>query len=491
MIVASVLLGYAFCLLSCIPYLYVLQVNRYKPFCGNHCAKLWAWSGGGLAVSLLAGILWSRLLPQAEWRGLSVVVGYVPVVVVILCQRVWRLPLKRTARVMRLWVTGGVFLAIPAVLTIVWPQLCPCWGIWGNLSYVVLNLAACCWYPVEQSRNRRFVARCADELQCKNITVIAVTGSAGKTGVKRLLACAMGEDCYATQGNYNTPMGLALSIRSIPDNARYFVAEMGISHPADMDKLLAVIPHPDVGILTSVWPQHTQYLTMEQIRQEKTKLLQQSRWKLCNTQAGVQMPDLHFYGAGGQWWADDVQLYKDGTSFVLCDAHSRTPVHIPLCGRQTVENALAAWAAARYLGVDGEVIAKRWGGIKPDPHRLCPVDNGHGVTVIDDSYNCNIAGARYAMEYLQLYEGRKLVAVSGIAESDPDLEQNQLLGRIVSQADIVIIVGKQYREWLRQGLRRDCTVYTVDSTKESAALYAKLLRKGDTLLILADMPIMP
>ena len=225
---------------------------------------------------------------------------------------------------------------------------------------------------------------------------------------------------------------------------------------------------------------------VEDIRREKSKLLRSAAWSLSLDP--MSTADC-IAGEGGEYWIENVVLHLDGTSFDIVSSGSRLSVRLPLCGRQCAGNALAAYLVARRLGVADADILDRWVHITPDPHRLCPTRLQSGVVVIDDSYNCNILGARYALEYLSLYSGRKIVATSGIDESDPALGLNERLARAIDEvADVVVVVGDRYVASLRQGFVR-AKVYEVPDTPAARDLYARLLMSGDTLLVMADYPM--
>lgn len=432
------------------------------------------------ALSLATGVL-SECYPRPLllWMG----VGLVPVIltpILLLSRR--RYP-KCKARPMRLWGLSALPIAGAIVaLTLLragWVAAI------AALTPLFVRLLALLLSPWEEKRKRRFVLRMRDKLTASGATIIGITGSAGKTTVKTLLAAALGENAYPTKGNYNTPMGLALSIKDMPPATRYFVAEMGISHMGDMDDLLGVVT-PSVGVLTNVLPQHT--LTaggVENIRREKSKLLSAASLSIAPVGFGASVS----VGEGCDYFAKDVRLGKEETSFVVVTPKGEYPVTLPLLGRGCVTDCVFAFAAALAVGISPEIVVQRLAQIKRVPHRMDLVANARSVTIVDDSYNLNLRGVQYAMEYVDLYAGRKVVAVSGIAESDPALRLNEELGRIVSRADLVIVVGDRYRDQLLQGIGRTEGVYTVSSTKESVTLYRTLLRAGDVLLILADMPL--
>ena len=374
--------------------------------------------------------------------------------------------------------------AVACAVVAAYDVLAPYWGLICAMGYLVVQVADSVLYPIESRRNARFIRAMSLRLARSNVQTVGITGSAGKTSVKQLLRSALGADCYVTPGNYNTPLGLALAVRAMPtEGISYFVAEMGAAKVGDIQALLSfVCPH--IGVLTCVLPQHTaRFGDVATIRREKAKVLQAAKWTVSG-QGDIDADCV----VGRDIWAENICLHTDGTSFdIVCG--QRTSVWLPLCGRQCVDNALVAWAVARHIGVEGSTIVQRWAHMPRDPHRLCPATNAQGVVIVDDAYNCNIRGAQYALEYISLYGGRKIVATSGIDESDPALRLNEQLAAMLDKvADIVVIVGNRYRAQIQPHLHR-AKVYEVPSTTACVPLYATLLHAGDVLLVMADYPM--
>ena len=481
--IAAVLVSYALAVLALAPYLDGVQRNRYKPL--GRVRKGWPWVDLAIAVYALAlsasAWLW---WPDEKWVGAYVLAAFLPEAV-WLAVRIKGVRPRLSARFWRLYAVAAALLAAPMACALVKAEYVYWWGVCGTIGYLVAAVAAGICYPLETRRNRRFEKREAETLAKSNACLIGVTGSAGKTTVKRLIVSALGEGAYATKGNYNTPIGIALSIREMPAGTKWFVAEMGVGKPDDMKELLALY-RPKVGVVTCVLPQHTaKFDRVEDIRQEKCRLLDQVEWGICHTSVGY--PAHATFGEGGDWWAENVRLDKEGVSLTVCNRRERADVRLTLPGRQNVDNALCAYAVARHLGATPEEIRARWATVKGEPHRLEVKKNARGVWIVDDGYNCNIRGAEYALEYLRLYEGRKVVATSGIDESDDKLGLNVRLGEMIAQtADVAVIVGDRYEKELRQGLGGYVPVYSVPNTEKSVALYAGLLREGDVLLIMAD-----
>ncbi len=459
---------------------YRLQRARYR---------LRPLSKGQVGLYLLMLGLVGALCALGQWFCLPLLwicIGILPpLVMAVMTLALKRFP-RLTARPVRLTV-AAVLTYVCLMVTLMALGLFAWSPLLASAPPLLVRAIALPLGRWEERHNRRFVAKMKAKLASSGAITVGITGSAGKTTVKNLLTVVLGEGAYPSHGNYNTPMGLALSIKEMPPHTRYFVAEMGISHPGDMQALLDVV-HPYLGILTNVLPQHT--LTaggVEEILAHKRQMLLASKLAIAPVGSDVARAALTV-GEGGDWSAEEVVLHLDHTSFVAVHEGRRYPVTLPLLGRACVLDALFAFAAGVTLGVEPSLAASRLSKVERVPHRMQLTPNDRGITIIDDSYNLNIEGAKSAMEYLSLYSGRKVVTVSGIAESDPSLRLNERLGEIVSGADVVILVGERYRAPLLQGIRQGTLVHFAEDTPATVKLYQKLLRTGDVLLILADMP---
>src|SRR5581483_8626527 len=115
--------------------------------------------------------------------------------------------------------------------------------------------------------------------------------------------------------------------------------------------------------------------------------------------------------------AADIRTGTEGTEFTIrATGHGEARVTSPLLGRHNVSNVLAATAVALELGLSLAEIAAAARNLEPVPHRLQLMHGQGGVTVIDDAYNSNPAGARAALAVLAEFPGRKVLVTPGMVE---------------------------------------------------------------------------
>ena len=126
-------------------------------------------------------------------------------------------------------------------------------------------------------------------------------------------------------------------------------------------------------------------------------------------------------------------------------------------------------------------------------HRLQTIELPSGITIIDDSYNSNESGAKLALQTLNMFSGRKIVATQGIVEMGAEQSRvNFELGESIAKcADIAILIGIN-REDIRLGMLSgnfcDKNIYLVEHLDNAKELFSAMLKKGDVLLLQNDLP---
>ena len=280
--------------------------------------------------------------------------------------------------------------------------------------------------------------------------VVGITGSAGKTSCKTLLAAALG--ATATPGNFNTPLalaqvliGTALAGRTAAD-AR-LVLELGIDHPGEMDTLLK-LAQPTHAVLTLIAPSHLAGLgTVAGVAREKLKLVDAAEHAFVSVQAAAflnaaQRRKSTTYGLGG----GDV----DGTVAEITPAGQTLSalgarVRLPFVGTALAENALAAIAVAVHLGDDVNAAAKRLEEATLEPGRL-QVHSLGALTLLDDSYNSNPASAAAALETLHHFPPPHSAVLGDMLELGPESARyHRELGEQTRDLECVIAVGPEMR----------------------------------------------
>ncbi|MBR2822665.1 MAG: UDP-N-acetylmuramoyl-tripeptide--D-alanyl-D-alanine ligase [Clostridia bacterium] len=340
---------------------------------------------------------------------------------------------------------------------------------------------------------------------------IGITGSWGKTSVKFILGAMLNEryPTMVTPASFNTPMGVTKVIRTrLEPGHRIFVAEMGARHVGDIREMCRLV-HPQMGLLTSVGPQHLDtFHTQERITKTKYELMDAvpddgvcffaddggivtGLWEKTEKEkilAGMdpQRDDV---------WAENLKSGPEGSRFTLCfRGGERVDCETELLGELNIRNIVLCAAVCRRLGLTGKEMARGIRKLKPVEHRLELKRNPGGLTVLDDAFNSNIRGAEQAFRVLKEFPGKRIVVTPGMVElGDREAEMNRAFGEAMADCcDTAILVGKKRSEAIREGLKAggfpETEIRVAGSLNEAADLLRTLAGSGDTILFENDLP---
>jgi UDP-N-acetylmuramoyl-tripeptide--D-alanyl-D-alanine ligase len=267
--------------------------------------------------------------------------------------------------------------------------------------------------------------------------VVGITGSAGKTTCKEMIAAILGRcgETLATQGNLNNEVGVPRTLLQIDASHRFAVIEMGAGRAGDI-AYLCRFAEPDVGVVTAIMPAHLEgFGSVDTIAKTKGEMfsglaangvavinLDEPYVSLWREQAGNRRVVTFGFDDGADVTARAIQHSLEGTRFELKAPQGRVEVVLGLLGRHNLRNALAAAAATLSVGASLAAVRDGLAELKPVASRLQPRRGLTGNTVIDDSYNANPGAVKAAIDVLAGYTGRRLLILGAMAELGPDSE---------------------------------------------------------------------
>lgn len=270
-----------------------------------------------------------------------------------------------------------------------------------------------------------------------NGVVVALTGSAGKTTTKEMIAAVLATagPVLATRGNLNNEIGVPLTLFRLEQGHRYAVIEMGAGKPGDI-AYLAGIAKPRVALLTNALPAHLERLgSLEEVARTKGAIyeaLPPDGIAILNADdsfsdywAGLagERRILHV-SARGAAAADvravDVHLAEGCARFRLELPGDTADVHLSLPGVQQVANALAAAAVGHALGLHAKVIAAALAAVEAPAGRMQRCTGDGGALLLDDTYNANPGSVRAAIDTLASFPGLRVLALGNMAELGAD-----------------------------------------------------------------------
>ncbi len=269
--------------------------------------------------------------------------------------------------------------------------------------------------------------------------LIGVTGSAGKTTSKEMIAAilaAEGAPLLATRGNLNNEIGVPLTLLAIAPEHHFAVVEMGAGQPGDI-AYLCRFAEPDIGLVTEALPAHLERMgSVEAVAETKGGLFTGLKGDgiaivnadsefalLWRRQAGSRDIVTFGFAAAADVSARDLRSDASGQQFTLVCAQGETEVTLPLLGRHNVRNALGAAAAAMAAGASLSAVRRGLALVEPVAGRLQLCRGLRGEAVIDDSYNANPGAVKAAIDVLAGFSGRRRLVLGNMAELGPDAEQ--------------------------------------------------------------------
>ncbi|MFJ3905674.1 UDP-N-acetylmuramoyl-tripeptide--D-alanyl-D-alanine ligase [Streptomyces sp. NPDC090025] len=338
-------------------------------------------------------------------------------------------------------------------------------------------------------------------------TVVGLTGSAGKTSTKDLIAQVLPElgPTTATLRSFNGEIGMPLAISHADAAARYLVLEMGarrIGHIAH----LTTIARPAVGLVLNVGTAHVgEFGGRDAIARAKGELVEalpadglavlNADDPLVAAMAPRTQARVLTFGtaASADVRAEDIRLDPFGRpSFTLLADGISAPVTLDLHGEHHVSNALAAAAVAIGLGMDvGKTAAALSCAVLLTPGRMQVTERPDGVVVINDAFNANPDSMRAALRALAaMAEGHRTVAVLGeMRELGEDSRDGHAeVGRMAAEsgAAVLIAVGREEADVLADAAHAAnpaLEVLRAADRDDALAVLRGLIRPGDVVLV--------
>lgn len=333
-------------------------------------------------------------------------------------------------------------------------------------------------------------------------TLIGITGSAGKTTTKEMIATLIATErkTHKSWGNFNNQIGAPLCLDNVPDDAEVVVSEMGMNHKGEIAQIAGLM-RPDVGVYTNIGPVHIEFFgTVEKIALAKRELLENLRQGgtviVNNDNDHVVRISSDYEGPRVSYGIDhDADFHATnirergllGSHFTLVAEGASREFDLALPGRHNLENLLAAIATARTIGISWDGITRGVANVKPAYHRGVIVE-WRGATIYDDTYNSNPYALKRALELMTQADvgGRRIAVIGDMLElGEQELQFHRESGEAIPRSiDLVIGVGKRAAALL-EGARAagHANVRHFDDAESAGEFLKSEIREGDLVLI--------
>jgi UDP-N-acetylmuramoyl-tripeptide--D-alanyl-D-alanine ligase len=337
---------------------------------------------------------------------------------------------------------------------------------------------------------------------------IAVTGSVGKTTTKEMVASVLRQELnlYAAQGNFNSEIGMPMSLMSAGAHHRAAVLEMGMSARGEISRMSRTA-RPSVAMITNVGSSHLEYLgTRENIAAAKLEVadgLRTGGYLLLNADepllAGQKSHGRHTIYIGidhpaADCRAEHIRYTDDGCTVfdIRYGEHVWTDVCVPALGRHMVMAAMYAAVTGKIFGLSEKSIRAGILEYRGMPMRQ-QIDKAGGVTLLCDCYNASPESVRAALQALSNMpvKGRRIAVLGDMLELGTQTnELHRATGvHAAGVIDVLVTVGELGAHMAQGALESGCEVYAytgADAKEQAAKKLCALLGEGDALLIKAS-----
>jgi UDP-N-acetylmuramoyl-tripeptide--D-alanyl-D-alanine ligase len=336
----------------------------------------------------------------------------------------------------------------------------------------------------------------------------AVTGSAGKTTTKEILAALLASRfrVLKSEGNLNNEYGLPLQLLRLEETDEAAVVELGMSHSGEL-KRLAEIARPDVGAVTVVAPVHLEFFaSVDEIALAKRELIEgltgADSVSVLNADdarvasfRNVAPGRVLTYGVKepADFRAEHIEdRGLEGTAFDFISASGREPLRLRLAGRHNIANALCALAAASVWGVGAAEAREVFPKLEATGMRGRILQYEAGFTVINDCYNSNPLALRAMVDLLTSTpaEGRHILAAGEMLELGAgSAELHREAGRAAAatgKLSWIIGVRGDAESFVRGAIEAGHPAAQAKfcaSSEEAGAFIQQLMKRGDLLLV--------
>jgi len=331
--------------------------------------------------------------------------------------------------------------------------------------------------------------------------IVGVTGSAGKTTTKELIAHVLGAKfrTHKSAANFNNHLGVPLQLLKLESEHEAAVIEMGMSHAGEIKQLAAIV-QPEIGVVTNVAPVHLEHFdSICGIARAKYELIE----SLPGGGVAVLNGDDEYVSQFGRDFRGRVIVYgvdkpadvqavdvkllgPEGSAFTVVIGGQRYAATLPLAGRHNILNALAAVAAGLAMGIEAEIAVARLASA-PTPDKRGERIEIDGATVIDDCYNSNPKALVAMCEVLAAQEaGRRIVVAGEMLELGPEARaMHEACGRAMGEKKIDVVLGVQgeARHLAAEAVRSGARGEFVETAEEAGAWLIENLRAGDVALV--------
>lgn len=291
-------------------------------------------------------------------------------------------------------------------------------------------------------------------------SVIALTGSNGKTSVKEMIASILPKPSHATPGNLNNHLGVPLSVLQLKPEHCYAVFELGANHVGEIAHTVKIV-EPDVTLINNIAPAHIEgFGSIDGVARAKGEIhngLNATGTVVINDDDGYA----HFWDSAivdrktlrfsrtkpADVYARDITVNtKECAQFTLVTPLGETELQLNVPGLHNVSNALAAASCTIAIGISLEDVKTGLESFTGVPGRLTHLAGKNNSLIIDDTYNANLSSVLSALEVLGKQKGRRVFVFGDMGElGECSKQHHEEIGLAAKKhgIDVLLTCGEQ------------------------------------------------
>lgn len=364
--------------------------------------------------------------------------------------------------------------------------------------YLPLIIVRIILYPIELLVIQIEIFKTKQKIKSiKNLKVIAITGSYGKTSVKEILYQLI-KDKYKTlrtPESYNTPLGIAKVIDWELDNSyEYFICEMAAYHRGDINNLCQMIP-PTYGILTGITSQHLErFESLDNIIKTKFELYENIQNKdnfvfnLKDENVLNEVKNRNIEKPTDYLQISSTEYSKSGSRFDIIQNGKIYHVKTNLFGKSNIENITVATTMALKIGIDIDYLVSKIKNLRPIVSRSI-LKTLNKASIVDNTFSSNEESFKEMIETAKKVKGTKILVTPGLVElGEKESDINYSLGKLsINVFDKIILVGTNNRtKSLAKGLDIE-TEFIPDTRNDYFRKIEDLSKKYDWIFLENDV----
>jgi UDP-N-acetylmuramoyl-tripeptide--D-alanyl-D-alanine ligase len=392
--------------------------------------------------------------------------------------------------------------------------------IYDILLPFIISAVVLIFQPFSVLLRNKSLEKAADKLanvkSYNSLKVIAITGSYGKTSTKEFLYKILSRkfNVLKTREHQNSEIGVAKCIlEDLNEKHQIFIAEVGAYNKGKVKEVCTMLK-PKIGIVTGVNEQHMALFgslenllsaeggrELANILPKDGALFVNGDNKYClDLYKRTDLSNKFIYSLTNETidsdiWSEYITVQKEGISFVAIDKSGTSNIfEVKVLGKQNVQNLLGAILVAKFFGMNLIEIAQACRNILPEHAGMVVKQGKYNINIIDSSYSSNPDGVLADLDYLKVYNAKRVVVMPCLIElGKKSSEVHFNIGKKIAEiCDLAIITTRDKFKEIKAGCieagMAPKDILLCDNSQDIYSLITLYCKEGDAVLLEGRVP---